>query len=60
MEIIVALDVNKDMAMLHLNKGLGKHLSQTGLIDLHHYCHHNIITPATYHRGQHTINICLD
>jgi len=47
------------MATLHPNEDLGKLLSQTGLIDLHQYRHPNTITPATYHRGQHTIDICL-
>jgi len=58
-EIIVALDANKDTSNLHPTKDLGKLLSQTGLIDLHHHRHTNTTTPPMYNRGQHTIDICL-
>jgi len=58
-EILVCLDANKDTANPNPEKGYGKILHATGLIDLQRYHHPNIPTPATHNRGSLTIDACL-
>jgi len=53
------MDANDDVSQTNPNRGIGRIVAETNLVDLHHHKFPTLKRPATHTHGSLTINICL-
>jgi len=53
------MDSNDDVTHINPRKGIGRLLSETDLIDLHHFKYPHEPRPPTYARGRLTLDFCI-
>jgi len=57
--VLICLDANENVINPNLTQGIGRILTETDLFDLHHHHHPHHPRPATYNRGNNTIDVCM-
>ncbi len=57
--VLVCMDSNDDVTRINPKKGIGRLLSETDLIDLHHFKYPHEPRPPTYARGRLTLDFCI-
>ena len=57
--VLICLDANENVINPNLTQGIGRILTETDLFDLHYHRHPQHPRPATYNRGNTTIDVCM-
>jgi len=53
------MDSNDDVTCLNPKRGIGRLISETDLINLHHFKHPSVLRPSTYSHRRLTLDFCL-
>jgi len=57
--VLICMDANDDVTHINPQQSIGRLLSETDLVDLHHFKHPSVPRPSTYHCGRLTLDFCI-